>query len=441
MTRKKSQSVSQSNLEFDQIIVGAGAVGSALALQLSDLGHRVAVIDSRTPDYQSSDPERVIALSYGSRCYLEALGVWQGVEDAGTGLIRHIHVTEPGNAGLVTMDVADTKDMAEEIDALGYVVEMGHLLKPLHERMKGRVTLFCPASITKIDFGDPEKKAEVQISHEDKHVTLQGALLIGADGTNSHIRRMAGIGTKGWDYNRFGLVLSASCKHGHDNVAYECFRKSGPLALLPMAGGRFSIVWALAPTEAMRLSTMPRPMFMKKLQKAAGSDVIDRIGSITDIGKRFCFPLELTIAERYTRPRLALVGNAAHTLHPVAGQGMNLGLRDAAVLAEVLSTELALSDPGAPILMQAYAEKRRLDVMAVSGFTESLTSLFGISLPGARQVRSQALKMMQKMPSVRTLLLRQAAGIGQIESMTTPGELPEKSGPKRAENRAERGAA
>ncbi len=111
MTRKKSQSVSQSNLEFDQIIVGAGAVGSALALQLSDLGYRVAVIDSQTPGYQSGDPERVIALSHGSRCYLETLGVWQGVEDAGAGLIRHIHVTEPGNRGFVTMDVADAKEM------------------------------------------------------------------------------------------------------------------------------------------------------------------------------------------------------------------------------------------------------------------------------------------------------------------------------------------
>jgi 2-polyprenyl-6-methoxyphenol hydroxylase-like FAD-dependent oxidoreductase len=120
---------------------------------------------------------------------------------------------------------------------------------------------------------------------------------------------------------------------------------------------------------------------------------------------------------------------------------MNLGLRDAAVLAEVLSTGLALSDPGAPVLMQAYAEKRRLDVMAVSGFTESLTSLFGISLPGARQVRSQALKMMQKTPSVRTFLLRQAAGIDQIESMKMPGEVLEKNGAKRAENRAEGDAA
>ncbi len=322
---------------------------------------------------------------------------------------------------------------------------MGHLLKPLHERMKGRVTLFCPASITGVDFGDMERQAEVQISHEGKRVVLQGSLLIGADGTNSQIRRMAGIRTKGWDYNRFGLVLSASCEHGHDSVAYECFRESGPLAFLPMADGRFSIVWALAPTEAMRLSTMPKPLFMKKLQKAAGSDVIDRTGSITGIGKRFCFPLELTIAERYAGPRLALVGNAAHTLHPVAGQGMNLGLRDVAVLAEVLSAELAFSDPGAPILMQAYAEKRRLDVMAVSGFTESLTSLFGISLPGAKKVRSHALEMMQKTVSVRTLLLRQAAGIGQVESMKMPGELAGKNSGKRAKkrvgNRAERGAA
>jgi ubiquinone biosynthesis UbiH/UbiF/VisC/COQ6 family hydroxylase len=251
---------------------------------------------------------------------------------------------------------------------------------------------------------------------------------------------MAGIGTKGWDYNRFGLVLSASSEHGHNSVAYECFRESGPLAFLPMADGRFSIVWALAPAEAMRLSTMPPPLFIKKLEKAAGSDVVDRIGSITGIGKRFCFPLELTIAERYARPRLALVGNAAHTIHPVAGQGMNLGLRDAAVLAGVLSTELAFSDPGAPILMQAYAEKRRLDVAAVSGFTESLTNLFGISLPGARQVRSHALETMQKMPSVRTLLLRHAAGIDQIGPMKIPGELPVENVEKQAEKRVGRRA-
>ena len=432
MTKKQSQSL----LEFDQIIVGAGAVGSALALQLSDLGYRVAVIDSQPSSYHSSDPERVIALSYGSKCYLDALGVWQGVEDAGAGLIRHIHVTEPGNTGYVTMDVSDAANMAQDMDALGYVVEMGHVLKPLHERMEGRVTLFCPASITKLDFGDVEKKAEVQISPEGKSVILHASLLIGADGTNSQIRRMAGIGTKGWDYNRFGLVFSASCEHGHNDVAYECFRESGPLAFLPMADDRFSVVWALAPSEAMRLATMPAPIFMKKLEKSAGRDVTDRIGSITGIGRRFCFPLELTIAERYAKPRLALIGNAAHTIHPVAGQGMNLGLRDAAVLAEVLSTELAHRDPGASILMQAYAEKRRLDVMAVSGFTESLTTLFGIDLPGAKQVRSRAMDAMQNMLSVRTLLLRQAAGIGQIASMKMPGELSGKA----SENRVERGA-
>jgi len=423
MTQKESQSMAPSNLEFDQIIIGAGAVGSALALQLSDLGYRVAVIDSQKQNYDSSDPERVIALSYGSKSYLDALGTWQGVEDAGAGRIRHIHVTEPGNSGFVSMDVSDGKNIAQDMDALGYVVEMGHVLKPLHERMNDCVTLFCPASITKLDFGDEERQAVVQITHEGNTLTLQASLLIGADGTNSQIRRRAGIGTKGWDYNRFGLVLSASCEHGHSDVAYECFRESGPLAFLPMADDRFSVVWALGPSEASRLSSMQETMFIKKLERAAGSDVHARIGSITGVGKRYCFPLELSVAEQFSKPRLALIGNAAHTIHPVAGQGMNLGLRDAAVLAEVLSTELALRDPGSSILMQAYAEKRRLDVMAVSGFTESLTSLFGIVLPGAREVRSQAFQVMQKMPSLRTLLLRQAAGIGQIASMKMPGEL------------------
>jgi len=417
----------QSSSQFDIVIIGAGAVGSALAIELAALDYRIAIVDAAEPFYGSSDPERVIALSYGSRCYLEDLGAWQGVADGGAGLIRHIHVSEPGNEGSVEMDAADAGVLVPAgrpaVDALGYVVEMGTVLKPLHERFGESVSLFAPASISKLHLGHGVESNRVTINDGNGEHTLSAPLVIGTDGTYSQIRLQAGIGTRGWDYNRFGLVFSASIEGSHDDVAYECFRQQGPLAFLPMADGRYSVVWALAPLDAMRLLHMPDALFIKKLERSAGKDVIGRFGPVTGIGKRFCFPLELTVAETYARPGLALAGNAAHTIHPVAGQGMNLGFRDAAVLAEVLASDVARNNPGALIVMQAYAEKRRADVLAVAGFTESMLHSFGFGLPLAKETRSQGMRTLQKMPSLRSALLGHAAGIAQMGWMKMPREL------------------
>lgn len=418
---------SQNQSSFDIIIIGAGAVGSALAVELSRLGYRIAIIDATTPDYSSSDPERVIALSYGSRCYMEDLGAWQGVADGGAGLIRHIRVSEPGNSGRVKMDAADADTLVPTgrppVDALGYVVEMGTVLKPLHERFDDNISFIAPASIRHLKPGHGVTANELVVSDESGEHRLSAPLVIGTDGTYSQVRLCAGIGTRGWDYNRFGLVFSATIEGEHGDTAYECFRKPGPLAFLPMFDGRYSVVWALTPSEAMRLQEMPEAMFIKQLERAAGRDVIGLFGPVTGIGKRFCFPLELTVAETYARPGLALAGNAAHTIHPVAGQGMNLGFRDAAVLAEVLASGLAHDNPGAPIVMQAYAEKRRTDVLAVAGFTESMLHTFGAEFPVIRSLRGQAMDTLQKMPSLRSVLLGHAGGMAQMEWMKMPREL------------------
>jgi len=418
---------SSKELEFDIVIVGAGAVGSALAIELDALNYSVAIIDAAAPDYRSTDPERVIALSYGSRCYLEQLGVWQGIADAGAGVIRHIHVSEPGNRGEVEMDVSEAELLVAKgmppIDALGYVVEMGHVLKPMHEKFSSAIRFFAPATIEELNLGAGGANNVVTIRNGDGPQHLKAPLVIGTDGTYSQIRLKAGIATRGWEYNRFGLVFSASIAGSHDDIAYECFRNSGPLAFLPMGDGRYSVVWALAPAEAMRMQSMPEALFIKKLERAAGSDVLNRFGPVTGIGKRFCFPLELAVAESYAKPGLALAGNAAHTIHPVAGQGMNLGFRDAAVLAEVLAADAARANPGAAIVMQAYAEKRRADVLAVAGFTDSMLRTFGIGFPLARSARAAAMDTLHKMPSLRSLLLGQAAGIAQMEKMKLPEQL------------------
>jgi len=406
--------------DFDVVIVGGGAVGATLALELDRLKYRVAVIERFTPSFSSANPERVIALNYGSRCHLERLGIWPGVAAQGTGDIRHIVVSEPGNVGRVDLDAADGLGFAPDMQELGYVVEMGKLLEPIYALLEtSSVTLFSATTLQQFKISDDGVVIDLQAAGQN--IRLNAALLVAADGTNSQIRSMAGIGLYGWDYNRFALVASVACENAHNDTAYECFRKSGPLAFLPLADGRFSIVWAAAPAEAVQLLSMSDEAFISALQRAAGDTTISRIGAITATSPRASYPLELSVAKQFARPRLALVGNAAHTIHPVAGQGMNLGFRDVVALVDMLEGELAHRDPGQSIIMQGYAEKRRLDVMAVAGFTESMSHIFGSEVLGAKWLRGLGLSKLPVAPSLSGLLLKQASGVGQIRPQKAGG--------------------
>jgi len=404
--------------DFDVVIVGGGAVGATLALELDQLGYRVAVIELRAPSFASTDPERVIALNYGSRCHLDSLGVWTDVMAGGVGDIRHIVVTEPGNRGRVDLDAADAAHARPDMRELGYVVEMGKLLEPIYQCLQASsVELIAPASV--VSFDVQAQQVSIQLRRGDQLSGITSALLVGADGTHSQIRRLAGIGVLGWDYNRFGLVASVASANGHGNTAHECFRSAGPLAFLPLADERFSIVWAATPGEATQLLAMDDEQFIAALEHAAGEATINQIGAITSTSRRASFPLELTIANTFARPRLALVGNAAHTVHPVGGQGMNLGLRDVVALVEVLDGALAHRDPGQSIIMQAYAEKRRADVMAVAGFTESMVHVFGSSVPGVKWLRGMGLETLPRVKALSDLLLQQASGLGQMQDQQT----------------------
>jgi len=401
--------MNQQQKDFDIVIVGGGVIGGVLALQLAQQGHRIAIVEAMLHGMDKTDPERVVALSHGSRCYLEELGLWQDVAEAGTGLIRHIEVREANNHGLVQMDAAEA-----DVEALGYVVEIADVVRPIYAALEDKVTWFRPARVTSFQY--EHDGVTIALSHEGKAQQVTASLLIGADGTNSQIRRMAGIGTHGWDHNRFALVASVRCERSHADTAYECFRASGPLAFLPLSDDRFSIVWALAPQEAVRMMDLPDRMFLKRLQRAADESVLPRSGRFASLGKRACFPLELRIAKEYARSRIALVGNAAHTVHPVAGQGMNLGLRDVMDLIVVLDSPLAKKDVGNPLLLAAYAEKRRADVLAVGGFTESMLVSFGNNLEWLRWLRAQGLGLMQTCKPLKHELLQHAAGLTHVSS-------------------------
>jgi len=359
-------------------------------------------------------------LNYGSRCYLESLDLWQGVEAVGVGDIRHIVVTEPGNAGRVDLDATDAQHHANDMHELGYVVEMVHLLEPMYWALKeSSVELITPACVESFEL--QADRVNIQLRRGGELSVISTALMVGADGTFSQIRSMAGIGTYGWDYNRFGLVASVTTELGHNDTAHECFRSSGPLAFLPLADGRFSIVWAATPGEAAQLLAMDDDAFIYALEKAAGAATISQIGSITDVSQRASYPLELTIAKSFSQGRIALVGNAAHTIHPVAGQGMNLGFRDVQTLIEVLTRAMAQQkssycDPGQSILMQSYSEQRRADVMAVAGFTESMSHLFGSTVPGMKWLRAMGLKNLSGIPTLADMLLKHASGIAQMKN-------------------------
>ena len=283
---------------FDIVIVGGGAVGATLALQLDQLNYRVAIIERFKPTFSSSSPERVIALNYGSRSHLDSLGIWPGVAELGVGNISHIVVTEPGNRGRVDLDAADGSGFAPNMQELGYVVEMGLLLKPIYELLENSsVKLFCGSTLNAYTINQNDVDITLRTDDqqtEAQQTELKASLLVAADGTHSQIRQMAGIGLNGWDYNRFGLVASITCENGHNDTAHECFRKSGPLAFLPLADGRYSIVWAAAPAEASQLLAMSDESFISALQRAAGQTTMDRIGAITATSPRATYPLELS---------------------------------------------------------------------------------------------------------------------------------------------------
>ncbi|MDX8392445.1 MAG: UbiH/UbiF/VisC/COQ6 family ubiquinone biosynthesis hydroxylase [Mariprofundaceae bacterium] len=398
--------------DYDIVIVGGGLVGIALALAVSKTDMKIAVIEAHAVNtFPDTQPERVIALSHGSRSYLEQLGVWDAISSSMPAPIRKVHICEPGNRGEVGMHQHEAN-----VEALGYVASNAAILRALYQALPETVDVLAPTQLWNVT--ETAESMRVHVRANDAESVLSCRLLIAADGTMSPVRRLRGIGSRGWDHNRFGLIASVQPKQKHGGVAHECFCSDGPLAFLPLDEDRYSIVWTLAPRDASRILAMDDAGFLRQLEAAAGQDMQSHLGGFSATGPRAMFPFEYRICDQFTAPRTALIGNAAHTMHPVAGQGLNLGLRDVAILSEAIRRAVdAGRDIGAPIVLEEYAQRCAADVLSVSAFTEGLNALFCTDILPLKLARSAGMTGMNTLSPLRNWLLRRASGIARQTSL------------------------
>ena len=397
------------NTDYDLIIVGGGMVGASLALSLADQGIRIAIIEAveyhmgKSPNInQPSYDDRVLALSFGSRKIFEAMGAWSDIA-AHASPIKQIHVSDQGRFGFTRIDSHE-----ERVDALGYVVAARELGVSLVHKLEqlASITIISPASLARLKLGTDH--ATVTIDREGVTETLTAQLVVAADGGNSVVRRQMGIGTTDHDYGQTAIIANISPERPHQGVAYERFTKNGPLALLPMQDNRCSLVWTREPKDVEDIMSLTDEDFLSRLQPCFGK----RLGRFLKVGKRTAYPLHLIQAQEQVRARLALIGNAAHTLHPIAGQGFNLGLRDVATLAQSVADAFKKDiDIGVLNVLEPYAQWRQQDHQKVIGFTNTMVQTFSNRFPPLVFARDLGLITTNIIPPLKHHLARHAMGL------------------------------
>jgi len=386
---------------FDVIISGGGMVGACLACALSGKGLRIAIVESVAAEtrVEPGYDDRAIALAYGTRRILEGLGLWSQLAGDATP-IHQIHVSDRGHFGMAHMDRAD-----EGLPAIGYVVPARVIGRVLEATLNDvdDVEHFCPAEVDAVERSATD--ILVHLLQDKSHYTLHGRLLVAADGADSFLRGHFGITSLVRDYGQTAIITNITPQLPHNNIAYERFTDSGPLALLPMTERRCAVVWTVDSKQTDAVMQLPDADFLAQLQERFGQ----RLGRLQRVGRRQSWPLRLLHANETMRERLALVGNAVHTLHPIAGQGFNLGARDVAVLAEVIVDAVRDGeDPGALAVLERYAQWRRRDHHNVTIFTDGLARLF--SLPRFGALRGAGLLAFDLLPPAKRQLTRLTMG-------------------------------
>jgi 2-octaprenyl-6-methoxyphenol hydroxylase len=390
----------------DVALCGGGLVGATLALALADLGLRVVLVEAHPFGTfgQPSFDDRTTALSNGSRRIFEALRVWPLLEREATA-IRRIHVSDRGRFGFARLDAAE-----QGLSALGFVVVNRAMGAALWRRLEqSSVRILAPARVRGMQLVDGRQRIDCDLGQQ-RSASVEARLAIAADGAQSVLREAAGIGAQTWNYEQTALVTNVLAQRFHDHVAYERFTSEGPLALLPMSEGRIGLIWTFATEIAPSIAQADDAAFLGRLQDAFGF----RLGRFMKVGARQLYPLSLTRADEYIAERLAIVGNAAQTLHPIAGQGFNLGLRDAASLAEVLADGRAQQqdafDPGDGMWLERYREWRVADRTNIVRFTDGLVRVFTQPFGPIKALRDIGMLAFDLMPAAKGALSQLSMG-------------------------------
>ncbi|WP_194437462.1 FAD-dependent 2-octaprenylphenol hydroxylase [Vibrio fluminensis] len=393
----------------DIAIVGGGMVGLALAAALKDSELRIAIIESRAPDNELQElPDvRVSALSRSSETILRNLGAWQGIVDRRAAPYMAMEVWEQDSFARIEFDA---KKMAQP--DLGHIVENRVIQLALLEQVQkqSNVTLFMPAQCQTMAIGESEAWLTL-----DNGQSLTAKLVVGADGANSWVRRQQDIPLTHWDYGHSALVANVWTQEPHEKVARQTFTPQGPLAFLPMSGSQMSsIVWSTEPSRAERLVAMDKLEFNKALTAEFGA----RLGMCEVIGERFAFPLKMRYARDFVTERVALVGDAAHTIHPLAGQGVNLGLLDAASLAqELIALWQAGQDIGTKRNLRGYERWRKAEAAKMIAAMQGFKDLFEGDNPAKKLIRGIGMKLAGQLPGAKDEIMKRALGL--------KGDLPE----------------
>jgi len=390
--------------EYDLLIVGGGLVGASLAAALAPLPLRVAVVEAVAfgSRGQPSFDDRITAISLGSQRIFESMGLWPRLA-AEASPIRHIHVSDRGRFGATRLHAEEAR-----VDALGYVMPNRAIGQALSEFIaaKDNLSMLAPAKLE--SFTLDEQGVEAIIDAGGKR-TLKAKLLIAADGARSEVRRQLGIGSESVDYEQTAIVCNVRVEHPQAETAFERFADDGPVALLPQGGDRYGFVWVAATEDAPAILGLDDASFREQ----AAERFNGRLGRFMESGKRVSYPLSMVRASAQVQGRALIIGNAAHSLHPIAGQGFNLSLRDVAMLAEVLSdAQRDGKDLGDAAVLRRYADARSGDQQGTAVFTDLLNRVFANPLMSVAFGRNAGLLALELLPPARRFLLRHNMGLG-----------------------------
>ena len=387
--------------DFELLIAGGGLNGLLLGIACAEAGLEVAVVDRQDPATMLGETfdGRASAIAYGSKLVLDGVGVWPQIADEAEP-IREIRVADDDSPLFLHYD---HRDLGSDIP-LGYIVENRVLRRALFERARTlpSLTLLAPQTVEGVARDDAAAVATL-----GDGTWMSTRLVAAADGKDSPLRRAANIYAVEWRYKQVGIVTTVAHERPHGGIAIEHFLPAGPFAILPMTGNRSSIVWTEDAALAPHLMALPEVEFAAELAARFG----DFLGAIEPVGPRWAYPLSLMQAERYTARRLALVGEAAHVIHPIAGQGLNVGIRDVAALAEAIVDARRLGlDIGDDSVLERYQRWRRLDAVVLAAVTDGLNRLFSNTIAPVKLARDLGLAAVNRLPPLKRLLMQHAMG-------------------------------